>query len=113
MEVSFTFRNVESSEGIKSYARDKVGKLQKYARTPLHVDVILSHERHLHVVEISVRGDGHRYVGTHESEDMYASIDLVTDKLDRQLRETKDAATDRRKHSGGISQMGGKGGNEF
>jgi putative sigma-54 modulation protein len=105
MEVSFTFRNVESSEAVKNYAREKLTRLQKYVRSPLRSDVIFSHERHLHRVEVVVGGDGHRYTGTHESGDMYASIDLVFDKINRQLR----------KHNGGVTQMSGKngGGNEF
>lgn len=116
MEVSFTFRNVESSEAVKNYAKEKLSRLQKYVRSPLHADVIFSHERHLHRVEIAVRSDAHRFSGTHESGDMYASIDLVFDKIDRQLRDVKDSiATDRRKHTGGVTQMSGKngGGNEF
>lgn len=116
MEVSFTFRNVESSEAVKSYAREKLMRLQKYVRSPLVADVIFSHERHLFRVEISVRGDGHRFAGTHESGDTYASVDLVFDKIDRQLRDVKDSnATARRKSSGGIAQLSGKhgGSNEF
>ncbi len=109
MEVSFTFRHVESSEGVKNYAREKIAKLQKYMRSPLTADVIFSMERHLHCVEVIVNGDGHRFTGTHESEDMYASIDLVLDKIDRQIRDGKDANTDRRRHSGGIAQLSGKG----
>ena len=76
MEVSFTFRNVESSEAMKNYAKEKVSRLQKYVRSPLHADVIFSHERHLHRVEIAVRGEGHRFSGTHESGDMYASASV-------------------------------------
>lgn len=108
MQVHFTFRNVESSEGLKNYARDKIAKMQKYMRTPLEADVVLSTERHLHIVELSIRADGERYAGTVESEDMYASIDLVMDKVDRQVRDSKDAATDRKRHSGGVSQLSGK-----
>jgi len=108
MEVSFTFRQVEPSEGVKNYAREKLAKLQKYLRSPLTADVILSMERHLHTVEVTVHGDGHRFAGTHQSEDMYASIDLVIDKIDRQIRDDKDATADRRRHSGGIAQMSGK-----
>ncbi|MBX3271977.1 MAG: ribosome-associated translation inhibitor RaiA [Sandaracinaceae bacterium] len=99
MQVHFTFRNVESSEGIKNYARDKITRMQKYLRSPLEADVILSKERHLHRVEMSVRADGERYAGTVESEDMYASIDLVIDKVDRQVREAKDSANARKRHS--------------
>lgn len=108
MDVSFTFRQVESSEGVKNYAREKLAKLQKYMRSPLTADLVLSMERHLHTVEVTVHGDGHRFVGTQQSEDMYASIDLVIDKIDRQIREEKDASTASRKHSGGVTQMSGK-----
>lgn len=109
MKVHFTFRNVESSEGIKNYAREKIGRMQKYLRTPLEADVILSKERHNHRVEMSVRADGDRFAGTVESEDMYASIDLVIDKVDRQVREAKDSANSRKRHSSpGIAYLSGK-----
>ncbi len=108
MEVTFTFRHCESSEGLKNYAREKVSKLQKYLRSPLHADVILSTERHMSRVELLVRADSHRFAGFSESEDMYAAVDLVVDKIDRQIREEKDAATDRKRHSGGVAQMSGK-----
>ena len=109
MEIAFTFRQVESSEGVKNYAREKLAKLQKFVRTPLTADVTLSIERHLSVVEVSVRGDGHRYAGSQQNEDMYAAIDLVIDKLDRQIRDEKDAQADRlKRHSGGVAQMSGK-----
>lgn len=108
MQVHFTFRNVESSESVKQYAEQKIGKMQKYVSTPLEADVVLSLERHLQAVEISVRADGDRFAARVESEDMYASIDLATDKVDRQLREAKNAANDRVRHSGGVSQLSGK-----
>ncbi len=108
MQVHFTFRNVESSEGIKNYATEKISKMQKYLRSPLEADVILSTERHLHCVELSIRADGERYAGKVESEDMYASVDLVMDKVDRQIRDSKDAATDRKRHNGGVAQLSGK-----
>lgn len=109
MQVHFTFRNIESSEGVKNYAREKIAKMQKYLRSPLEADVILSKERHNCHVEVSVRADGDRYAGHVESEDMYASIDLVIDKVDRQVREAKDAATNRKRHSNpGISLLSGK-----
>ena len=109
MQVHFTFRNVESSEGIKNYAREKIARMQKYLRTPLEADVILSKERHNHRVEMSVRADGDRFAGHVESEDMYASIDLVVDKVDRQVRKAKDAANAKKRHSSpGIAYLSGK-----
>jgi putative sigma-54 modulation protein len=103
MRVNFTFRNLDSSDGIKTYAMDKVSKLQKYLHAPLDAEVTLSTERHLHRADVSIGADGHRYAAHEESEDMYASIDLVVDKLDRQIRDAKATLVDRKRHGNGRS----------
>src|SRR5687767_13437702 len=108
MQLHVTFRHIEPSEGIKHYATEKIGRLQKYLRSPLDADVIFSMRRHQHCVEARLRADGERYTAKQDSEDMYASIDLVIDKLDRQVRDRKEAATDRKRHAGGVSQLSGK-----
>jgi len=100
MRVTFSFRNMESSDAVKAYASEKIAKIQKYMRAPLHAEFTFSMERHLHRVDLTVTGDGHQYAVHGHSEDMYASIDLVMDKIDRQVRDTKATETDRRRHSG-------------
>jgi len=100
MRISYTFRNMESSDGIKNYASEKIGKIQKYMRAPLHAEVTFSMERHFHLVDLNLTGDGHRYAGHGQSEDMYATIDQVVDKIDRQVRDMKATETHRRRHSG-------------
>lgn len=97
MRIAFTFRNIDSSDSIKSYASEKLSKLQRYLRTPLDADVTLSMERHHHQVEVVLRCDGHTYVATEQSENMYASIDMVTDCIDQQVRRSKGAEHDRRR----------------
>ena len=77
MRISYTFRNMESSDGVKNYASEKIGKIQKYMRAPLHAEVTFSTERHLHRVDMNLTGDGHQYAGHGHSEDMYATIDQV------------------------------------
>lgn len=99
MRIAFTFRNIESSDSIKSYASEKLSKLQRFMRAPLDADVTLSMERHHHQVEVVLRSDGHTYVATQQSEDMYASIDMVTDCIDQQLRRSKGAEHDRRRNA--------------
>jgi len=101
VRIAFTFRNIESSEAIKNYASEKITKLQKYLRAPLDAEVTVSLERHLQCVDVSVVADGSRFAGKEESEDMYASIDLVMDKIDRQVRDSKGAITTRKRHRGG------------
>ena len=98
MRINFTFRHLEPSDVIKSYATEKVARLQKFLRAPLTAEVTVATERHLHQVDISVVCEGQRYAATEESEDMYASIDLCIDKLDRQVRDAKATATDRKRH---------------
>ena len=100
MRISYTFRNMESSDGIKNYASEKISKVQKYMRAPLHAEVTFSMERHFHRVDLNVTGDGHQYASHGQSEDMYATIDQVVDKIDRQVRELKKAENHRRRHSG-------------
>ncbi len=108
MGVAFTFRHMESSDALKEYAEEKIGKLQKLLRAPIEAEVVASLEKHLHCVDISVSAGGKRDQGREESDDMYASIDLDMDKIGRQVREDKDAATQRKRPSGGFAAASGK-----
>lgn len=90
MQIELTFRNLEASEAIKTYANDKLAKLDKYLRPPAEAHVTFSVERRLHCVDVNLHeGDGH-YQARAEEQDMYASIDLVVDKLLRQLHRNRD-----------------------
>ena len=85
MLIELTFRNLEASDAIKAYAHEKLAKLDKYLRPPAEAHVAFSVERRLHCVDVSVHEGGGHYQGRAEEQDMYASIDLVVDKLLRQL----------------------------
>ncbi len=100
MRIAYTFRNLESSESMKSYAGDKLAKLQKYVRSPLEVEVTFAVERHVRSVDVSLTSDGESYLGRDENDDMYASIDLVVDKLRKQLVRTKGVHAARRRGEG-------------
>ena len=103
MHVSFTFRNLESSEALKEYASEKIAKLQKLLRAPIEADVVASVERHLHCIDVTIHAGGKRYAGREESEDMYASIDKVADKIDAQVRRDKSADTQKRRSGAGLA----------
>jgi putative sigma-54 modulation protein len=85
MPIEFKFRHLEPSEAIRTYATDKLNKLQKYLRDPLDAHMTFSLERRLHCVDVSFSNGGERFQARAEQEDMYASIDIVVDKIQRQV----------------------------
>lgn len=99
MNIAITFRQLESSDAVKRYAQDKVGRLQKFLRQPMKATVTLSLEKLEHVIEVGLTSGSEHYQAREQSEDMYASIDKVVDKLERQIRGAK-GATVKRKRSG-------------
>jgi putative sigma-54 modulation protein len=100
MNISITFRHMDASEAIKSYASDKVSKLQKFLRKPMTAKVTLSLDKLRHVAETRVSSGGEHLEAKETSEDMYASIDRVIDKLERQIRGSKGAAKAKKRRRG-------------
>ncbi len=92
MNIAITFRQMDATDAVKGYATEKVGKLQKFLRQPLQVQITLSCQKTLHVVEVDAHAGGQHFHAHEESEDMYASIDRVADKLERQIRGVHGAA---------------------
>jgi putative sigma-54 modulation protein len=97
MNISITFRHMASSEAIKEYASEKVGKLQKFLRQPMTAKVTLSIDGLKQTAEVQLSSGGEHLEAKDSTEDMYASIDLVMGKLERQIRGVKGAAQAKRK----------------
>lgn len=91
MNINITFRHMETSEAIKNYARGKLSKLQKFLRQPMAAKVTLSLDKLLHVAETRISSGGAHLEAKEVGDDMYASIDKVIDKLERQIRGSKGA----------------------
>ncbi len=92
MQLDVTFRNIESSEALKAYAREKVERVNKYVDRPMEAHVVLSSERHeMHAdIRIHVHQSDLTLRGKAKEEDMYASVDVAMDKIERQLRRYKE-----------------------
>lgn len=90
MQLNITFRNLSSSDALKEYAQDKVERVHKYLDRAGEAHVVLSLERHLHHADITIQSGAWLLRGREKSEDMYASIDLAMDKIERQLRRYKE-----------------------
>jgi len=93
VNIAITFRQMEATEAVKVYATEKVAKLQKFLKQPMKSQVTLSCQHQLHRAEADVSAGGERYHAHESSEDMYASIDRLIDKLERQIRAAREVAT--------------------
>ena len=85
MNIAITFRHLEASEPVKDYANEKVAKLQKFLRQPMRARVTLSMENKKHRCETELNAGSGHFVASEAGDDMYASIDAVVDKLERQI----------------------------
>jgi putative sigma-54 modulation protein len=90
MQVNVTFRHVEPSDSLKAFAKEKVEKVRKYLDHASEASVILSVEKHVHHAEVLVHSGPFFLRGRDKSDDMYASIGLAMDKVERQLKRYKE-----------------------
>lgn len=90
MRLNITFRNLNATDALKQYASEKIERVHKYLDRAGEAHVVLSLERHLHHADISIHAGTFLLRGREKSEDMYASIDLAMDKIERQLRRYKE-----------------------
>ncbi|MGC8602090.1 MAG: ribosome hibernation-promoting factor, HPF/YfiA family [Desulfomonilaceae bacterium] len=90
MQVSVTFRHMEPSEALKNYVQDRTTKLTKYIDRPLESQVTLSVQKFRQMADVVINANGLRISGQETHEDMYAAIDLVMDKMERQVKKYRE-----------------------
>ncbi|CAM3284089.1 ribosome-associated translation inhibitor RaiA [Corallococcus sp. ZKHCc1 1396] len=90
MQLNITFRQFGASDSLKEYAREKVDRVNRLLDRAGEAHVVLSLERHLHHADITIHSGAWILRGREKSDDMYASIDLAMDKIERQLRRYRD-----------------------
>ncbi|MHB1001584.1 MAG: ribosome hibernation-promoting factor, HPF/YfiA family [Armatimonadota bacterium] len=95
MRISVRGKNVDVSDALERYAEKKVVKLEKYFPNLREAVVTQSVQRNQHIVEVTLEGDGILLRGEERSDSMYASIDLVVEKLETQIRKFKGKLMDR------------------
>jgi putative sigma-54 modulation protein len=96
MQTSVTFKNLDSSDHLKSYVGDKLNRLDKYLDNPAEASVVLTVEKFRHIAEINIAGDRLNINGREETNDMYSAIDMVLDKLEKQIKKNKQKIRERR-----------------
>lgn len=90
MQFSVTFRHMEPTDALKSYAKERMDRIRKYLPDPIACHVVFSTERHSHRIDVNFQlHNGLNIAGTETTENMYSSIDLVIAKIERQVRKYK------------------------
>ena len=91
MQVTMTFRHMEQSDALKAYAEEKLERVTKYIDGPISAQVYFSVEKKIrHIVEIVISSKGISTKASEATNDMYAAIDAVIDKIERQLVRYKE-----------------------
>ena len=96
MQTSVTFKNLDSSDTLKSYVQDKLDRFDRLLDNPAEANVVLSVEKFRHMAEINIIGDRLTIIGKEETIDMYSAIDMVLDKLEKQIKKSKEKIRERR-----------------
>jgi putative sigma-54 modulation protein len=92
MQLSVTFRHMDSTDALRDYAKEKVERIRKYFPDPIKAHVVLVCDRgYNHTADVMITlHNGLVIKGVETTEDMYSSIDLVMAKIERQVRRYKE-----------------------
>lgn len=89
--INIVGRHIEVSEPIKAYVHKKLGRLENYFESITQVHVILRIEKTAQIAEATVHAKGHHELfAQSEGADLYSAIDLLSDKLYRQIQKIKE-----------------------
>ena len=89
MRITITGRNIELTEGLKAAVEEKLSKLEKFFAPDTNVFVTLSVEKERQKIEVTIPIKGHVIRSEQSSNDMYVSIDMAVDLLERMIRKYK------------------------
>jgi putative sigma-54 modulation protein len=97
MQITVSGRHMGVSEALNSYCRQKAERLVRFFDRIQSIEVILEGRNGLHFVEMIVHSDrAQPFVAREQHEDAYAAVDLMLDKVERQIRRHKEKLRNRK-----------------
>lgn len=105
MQINLTGHHVDITPAIRSYVENKFTRLERHFDNMTNIQVILSVEKERQKAEASIMVTKGNIYADSQHDDMYAAIDSLIDKLDRQVKKHKEKLTDH--HRGDKSMKGG------
>ena len=94
MNITITGRHLTVTQDLHEYAEKKFLKFEKYFHKTFDVDIVFSLEKVDRIVEANLLCDGTKFHGKEKAETFFSSIDLLIDKLDKQIVKSKEKHTE-------------------
>ena len=104
MRFIITGRNIDVTEGLRSAVEDKLGKLDRFFAPETEISVTLSVEKERQKIEVTIPEKGNIIRSEQTSSDMYVSIDLVEEVIERQLKKYKNKIVDKQQNAVAFSK---------
>lgn len=102
MQVNLTGHHVDITDALRDYVNSKFERIVRHFDHMTNVRVVLSVEKQRQKAEATIHVAGADLHADQESNDMYAAIDLLVDKLDRQVCRVKERRADHHRAEGGL-----------
>ena len=104
MRFIITGRNIDVTDGLRSAVEEKLGKLDRFFAPETEVNVTLSVEKDRQKIEVTIPAKGHVIRSEQVSSDMYVSIDLVEEVIERQLKKYKNKIVSKQQNAAAFAQ---------
>jgi len=90
MQISVSFRNVDPSDHLKSYAENRMARFKKYMEEPIEIHLVLSIQKFRHTADATISANGIKIKAQEETGDLYSAIDMVLDKIEKQIKRHRE-----------------------
>lgn len=105
MRFNIVGRNIEVTPGLRAAIEEKIGKLNRYFQPDTEVNVTLSVQKDKQIIEVTIPVKGNVIRAEQASNDMYVSIDLVEEIIERQMRKYKNKLIDKKQSATAFSDL--------
>lgn len=105
MRYTITGRNIEVTPGLRDAVQEKIGKLERYFTPDTEVIVTLSVQKDKQKIEVTIPVKGSIIRAEEASSDMYVSIDLVEEVIERQIKKYKTKLIDKKQSAQSFSEL--------
>lgn len=98
MQINISGHHVEITQALRDYVNDKLVRIERHFENATSAQVILSVEKLRHKAEATIHITGNDIFADAVDENMYAAIDALVDKIDRQVKKRKEKMTDKHRN---------------